>query len=172
MQQIDRFTAVREKVREVIVKANSIYGVALQPEIDFALIGRVAAQAGAMRVAGVLHNQSLRFNRDVIMGNDFPNLLRNTVPHEVAHLVCFARPELGNNHNPGWKRVCRTLGGTGNRCNNYDVQYAAGTYRYVASCGTEVAISKIRHRRIQQGQVFRLHSTGGVISNSCRWTVA
>jgi len=172
MQGPNRFAAVREQVSQVISKASKLYGVVLTPEIDFGLSGRVAGQAAARRVNGVLTSQRLRFNRDVILGDDYEDLLNNTIPHEVAHLVCFARPELGNNHNPGWKRVCRSLGGTGNRCHNYDVKYAAGTYRYIASCGTEVAISKILHRRIQQGQERRLRRTGGILNNSCRWTVA
>ena len=172
MRGPDRFDAVRARVRETLSKAHSLYGVVLQPEIDFDLSGRVAGQASVRLVNGLLTNQRLRFNRDIIMSDDYEGLLSGTVPHEVAHLVCFARPELGNNHNPGWKRVCRSLGGTGSRCHNYEVQYAAGTYRYVASCGTVVSLSKILHRRIQQGQERRLRSTGGILNNSCRWTMA
>jgi predicted SprT family Zn-dependent metalloprotease len=37
-----------------------------------------------------------------------------TVQHELAHAVCF-RTGAGDDHNAGWKRVCREMGGDGER---------------------------------------------------------
>jgi hypothetical protein len=38
-----------------------------------------------------------------------------TVGHELAHAVCFRKPMLGNNHDAGWKSLCRDMGGDGDR---------------------------------------------------------
>ena len=37
-----------------------------------------------------------------------------TVQHELAHAVCF-RLGVGDNHDAGWKSVCRDMGGDGER---------------------------------------------------------
>lgn len=49
--------------------------------------------------------------------NRYENVLNNTIPHEIAHFVCRIH-NLGNNHDEGWKFVCRELGGNGQRCSN------------------------------------------------------
>jgi len=38
-----------------------------------------------------------------------------TVAHELAHAINFRLPETGDNHNAGWKYLCKDLGGDGTR---------------------------------------------------------
>jgi predicted SprT family Zn-dependent metalloprotease len=42
-------------------------------------------------------------------------MLEDTVPHEIAHFVCQVKG-LGKNHDEGWRKVCRELGGNGITC--------------------------------------------------------
>lgn len=86
--------------------------------------------------------------------NDFIN---DTIPHEIAHLVCFIEPRYGKNHNKGWKSVCRQLGGNGKIRSQIKVPQLPGTilYRYVAAkTGKEVLLTPIRHNKLQSGRVY------------------
>lgn len=168
-----RFTDIANRCREVVADANRVFGTQLNPQISFDLRGRAAGVASWHRIntpAGhVLIKQILKLNREMITSAGFEHIMKNTVPHEVAHLVCAARPELGRNHNLGWKRVCRALGGNGERCHSEEVKYAHGTYVYIATCGTRVTLSKTIHRRIQAGQGRLIRKTGGRLNSMCAW---
>jgi SprT protein len=170
---MDRFAAIRNKTREVLARAKELYGVDINPTISFNLRGRVAGWAGCKlcRLTAT-RNYTLRYNRGLIDGNHFDDMMNETVPHEVAHLVCYARPELGRKHDGGWRRVCLALGGNGNTRHDYDVTYAHGGYTYRATCGTEVTVSKIIHGRIQAGQSRTLRRTGGRLDKWCAWAPA
>lgn len=85
-----------------------------------------------------------------------------TIPHEVAHIVCYMRPELGSRHNPGWKRVCRALGGDGQRCASFErVAAMSGNadqpiqtqsrnkFKYTSPRGVTIEVSHLVHSRIQ-----------------------
>jgi len=42
------------------------------------------------------------------------------ISHEMAHAICF-RTNVGKNHDGGWARVDRSMGGTGSRTHSHDV---------------------------------------------------
>lgn len=170
----DRFSQVVERVREVLNLANTRWGCRINPSVSFNLRGRVAGKAGmrtVIRASGAREiYYSLKFNRDLIAGKHFQDILDSVIPHEIAHLVCFEREDLGNGHNRGWQRVCRSLGGTGETYHDFEVTYAHGGYTYRATCGTLVTVSKIIHKRLQSGaQTRTLRATGGKISRSSPW---
>lgn len=165
-----RFDAVTAKVQEVLAQAKSLYGVDLSPSISYNLRGKVAGWAGCKVCRMTLTRRyTLRFNRDLIAGDHFEDMRDETVPHEIAHLVCFAKPELGNNHNEGWKRVCLALGGNGKTRHSYDVSHAAGSIVYITDRGHEVKISKIRHAKVLAGMTYRFKAGKGSISRYCAW---
>ena len=116
-----RKQAIINKVNEVIALGNKVLGVTL-PKVDirFDLKGRAAGMAGGTRSfmqAGAT-NLYVRFNVDHMRlgGQSWEHLLNDTVPHELGHSYCQAFPQLGRNHDAGWKRVCVALGGNGSRC--------------------------------------------------------
>jgi len=122
----ERTKQVQTKVNQLINRANKLYGLTL-PEITvrFDLRGRAAGQAGRD-----YRGYYLRFNVDMMQNSSWDHLYTDTVPHEVAHIVCFVNPMLGKHHNPGWQRVCRQLGGSGQRCHKEEVTYANGKTYY------------------------------------------
>lgn len=169
---MDRFEAMRTRTQEVLAKAELLYGVKIDPKILFNLKGRVAGWAGCKfcRLTRKAQDFTLRFNTDLIQGKHFDDMMNLTVPHEVAHLVCYARPDLGSKHNPGWKRVCLALGGNGSRTHSYETAPARGKgFTYRASCGTELTVSSIIHRKIQMGQTRVLKKTRGRVDRYCAW---
>ena len=168
----DRVNQIRQRCAEVFENARKLYGVSLQNvQIRFDLRGRTAGMAGYNTVGGY-RRYYLRFNVDMIANSSFNHIINDTVPHEIAHLVCYENPRFGDNHNAGWRRVCKQLGGTGERCHREEVSYANGlSYQYVTSNGRTVVLSQIRHNKIQKGVVYRFKYGWGHIDRNSKWQV-
>jgi len=64
-------------------------------------------------------------------------------------------PALGKNHDRGWKRVCRQLGGDDSTRHSltFGTKPVKAEYIYVCQDGHEVDIGAIRHRKLQAGSV-------------------
>ncbi len=118
--------------------------------------------AGQARRRG--NQYSLRFNPEAIT-NHFDEMVKDTIPHEVAHIVCMIRPELGRNHDNGWKFVCRTLGGDDSRTHTMNLSpgKAKTEYDYMVS-GEIVKLGPKRHARLQRGETTYSHRTLGKIT--------
>jgi SprT protein len=167
---VKRFGAIREKTHAVLDLARQLYGVDIQPHVSFNLRGRAAGIASC-RMCRITHRASdfkVRYNPHFIQGEHFQDMLDNTVPHEIAHLVTYMRPDLGRKHDAGWRRICLALGGNGLRCHAYDVPVTNG-FTYRASCGTLITVSKVIHNKIQMGQSRRLKKTGGRVDRFSAW---
>jgi len=166
----ERIQEVRNKVAELVARANQLYSMTLPPiDLRFDLRGRCAGQAG--RKNGRFY---MRFNTDMMQTSGWDHIINDTVPHELAHIICFYRPELGRQHNPGWKRVCKQMGGTGARCHSEEVVYAKGkTYAYTTTTGAVVNLSQAMHGKIQRGAQYRIkeRAGGGQLNNACAWIV-
>lgn len=168
---MDRFDQIIQKTNEVLDRAHALYGVRIRPTIRFNLTGRVAGWACCKfnRYTGQVTDASLRFNRTLIAGDHFEDMRDETVPHEVAHLVCHHCPQLGRNHDAGWRRVCLALGGNGQTRHSYTVEHAAGSFVYVTTSGSRVMLSHIRHKRVQEeGGSYRFRD-GGRADRYCAW---
>lgn len=168
----DKIQAIRNKVAECIRLAEQQFGVTMpQVQIRFDLKGRAAGIAG--RRYGQFY---LRFNCNHIAlgGKTWEHMINDTVPHEVAHTVCQAFPQLGRNHNPGWKRVCKALGGNGERCyTEQDAPEAVAAQRpfvYITTAGHQVRVSKVIHRKIQSGSVYGYRDGRGQLNNQCQYS--
>lgn len=140
------------KCAEVLAKAHALYNVDLRHvHPTFNLRGGVAGYAS--RRGG---HYGIRLNLDMLTRGDpevLRDMLEDTIPHEIAHLICYARPELGRNHDAGWARVCRQLGGTGGRTHSMDVVFGRGaTYEYTTDRAKTVRIGDRHHAYIQSGR--------------------
>lgn len=169
--QLNRLKAAQDRVQATLAKAKALYGVDINPTVRIDIKGRVAGWAGCKICRITLkRTYTLRLNRELVLGDQHhQDMLDETIPHEVAHLVCYARPELGRNHDSGWRQICIALGGNGDDRHGYAVEYAHGGFRYRASCGKEVVVSRVIHQRIQAGSTRRLRSTGGTINRYSPW---
>ena len=165
---LDRINEVNSKLTSLATRANAIFGIELPHiTVKFDLRGRSAGQA--IRRGGEF---SVRFNRDMMLNESWDHIINETVPHELAHIVCFVNPNLGRNHDAGWNRVCRLLGGSGERCHKEVVTYAKGnTYIYTTSTGHTVSLSAIRHRKVQRGGYYICRERGRIDRN-CQYQVA
>lgn len=161
-QIIDRCKAIFAKAEELYALDMSKVG------ISFDLRGRAAGMA--CRRAGA--NYYMRFNADMLKREAFNHIINDTVPHEIGHIVCFMNPRLGNNHDAGWARVCRTLGGTGTRCHSEEVVYGKGvTYEYTTTNGHKVRVSQTMHNRILKGVHYTYKQNKGKIDKTCVYSI-
>ena len=155
----ERIQEVRTKIAELVLRANQLYNITLPPiDVRFDAKGRAAGWAGLKD-----DRYFMRFNLEMMRGNGWDHIINDTVPHELAHIVCFYQPTLGRRHNPGWKRVCMQLGGSGERCHKEETAYAHGrTFAYTTTTGHTVKVSETIHRRIQQGRMYRYRDKGDI----------
>jgi SprT protein len=153
-----RMQLVRKKISELTDKANKMYNMQLPPiEVRFDLQGRAAGQAGMQGT-----HCYMRFNIDMMRNDGWDHLFNDTVPHELAHIVCFVNKS-DRGHGPQWRATCQRLGGSGERCHKEQVVYANGkTFYYTSSTGAVVVLSQVRHRKIQRGSVYTFRDKGEV----------
>ena len=103
---------------------------------------------------------------------DWDHVTYETIPHEMAHIVNHCINGRVKTHGIEWKRIARRLGCQGNRTHEMPLQKVrqrkpSRKFTYLATCGTEVEISSIRHGRIQRGSYYTLRSTRGKITANC-----
>jgi predicted SprT family Zn-dependent metalloprotease len=136
--------------------------------VRFDLKGRSAGQAGRRG-----DQYFMRFNADMLTREAFDHLLNETVPHEIAHIVCFMDPSLGWNHNTGWTTVARKLGCSGKRYHTEEVVRGKGTtYEYTTDRGHKVRVGDKHHAHVQQGGALRYkHGKGTIAGRTCTYSI-
>lgn len=165
----ERVEQVKAKIAQLIAAYEARHPGQKVPhtEIRFDLRGRAAGQAGRRG-----WNYFMRFNRDMMMNQGWDHLINDTVPHELAHIICFANGS-DQGHGVFWRRTCQALGGSGERCHSEEVTYAKGrTYVYTSSTGHTVTLSQVKHRRIQQGASYTFKDrTKGRLDSTCAYSL-
>ena len=159
---------VAENTKACFDKAKELYGLDLsRVHIRFDLKGRAAGQACRRG-----SQYAIRYNHDMLTREAFDHVLNNTVPHEVAHIVCFMDPRLGSDHNSGWERVCKALGGTGATRHKEEVVYGKGcTYEYTTDRGNKVRVGDKYHKDIQAGRPLRYRNGIGTVTKQCAYSI-
>lgn len=117
MQHVSEQIEFTKAINASLKRANELFGTnfsLLNVEVDFNIKGRCAGRAYPLRYSACKTKYRLSFNMEAILKYN-QDMTKDTIPHEVAHLVCFAQPIRGKNHDAGWKRVCRMLGGDDSR---------------------------------------------------------
>jgi predicted SprT family Zn-dependent metalloprotease len=159
-----RKAAIVNQVADILKLAKTLYNLDINPTIRFDLTGRCAGIAGRKN-----NEYYLRFNTTMMMDLGWDHILNDTVPHELAHLVCYKNPRLGSRHDAGWKKICMALGGNGKRCHDEQVIYSRGdTYTCNTTTGHTLTIGSAVHRKILLGAVYT--SPGrGEMNRDCKF---
>ena len=138
-------------IRQAEKQARRFYGINLpEAAIDFSLRGRCAGQARVDRGG----ETCLRINQQLLAEN-LDDFLRNTIPHEVAHLVvnwqARKKRQRPRPHGPEWQAVMRQCYGLkALRCHSYQTTPARVVPRaFLYSCNcSEHRLTSIMHNRI------------------------
>lgn len=169
----DKLDVVIERCKEVAIKAKSLYGVDLNPlYVEFTRLGRVHGTAWYNPTSDEKFN--VQFNRDEILGDGLDFILNDTVPHEIAHLVCDYLYPNGLAHSKEWKDICIALGGSGRARDRISIgttYYKLGTYQYIGQSGRKYDYSLIRHNRIQSGEWEYIWKNGDIIDHNSEYEV-
>ena len=161
MQHVSEQIEFTKAINASLKRANELFGTnfsLLNVEVDFNIKGRCAGRAYPLRYSACKTKYRLSFNMEAILKYN-QNMTKDTIPHEVAHLVCFAQPIRGKNHDAGWKRVCRMLGGDDSRTHDMvltkhrEKQRVRFIYEVL---GHEVVVGPVHHKRIQSGQEYTI----------------
>lgn len=131
------------KTKEVMQKANEMYNLNIDLEVKVDIRGsRIAGQA--CRKWG---NYIVRLN-PLFCQQHPADMMEDTIPHEVAHIVCFAL-KCCDGHGKNWKRIAKSLGCSGERCHSLKVEDPNKTYYYVVfENGEKIDIGVKRYNRI------------------------
>lgn len=136
----------KAKVQELILKAETAYKRPFPiPAIDYNLRGRVAGRA-------CYSKWKIKLNRFLIE-SDTEQIINQTLPHEIAHLITFARNPRASAHGFEWRMVMMLFGVPADRCHHMDTTNAGRNKstkqrRWTYSCKCrEHKITTVRHRR-------------------------
>lgn len=141
------------------------------PGIDlllrFDLKGRTAGQIRMARsVFGFGRRRAeLRLN-PALFGTYAHALMDEVLPHEVAHLLVMAKGSRERAHGPRWHALCLALGGSGARTHTLPLDASRQQQRwcYRDSAGAIHWLTTTRHRRLQQGMVYRIRHSGAALT--------
>ncbi len=131
--------------------------------IRFDLQGRAAGQARFTPSGGI----EIRYNL-AIASLQPEHFMRETVPHEVAHVVTWllhgqrVRP-----HGREWQAVMRQLGvNKPRRCHDFEMPPLRRQRRWPYSCACNThQLSTTRHRRAQQGTRYQCKACGTTLQS-------
>lgn len=158
---VEAMTLIRQAVRDAWRKACAHYGLGALPEpaLDFSLRGKMAGQAGWRITALGRKKQAvdfrLRFNLEAYALHP-ADMLGDTVPHEIAHLIVVAHFGPGRRpHGPEWQQVMRDCFGLAPRRTHQLALTPARTvercFIYACKC-REHEFTSIRHQRVRRGR--------------------
>ena len=148
-------------VRSCIDKAKELYpdiGDKLDKcRVTFKQKGRIAAKAMWGSTIEVMINMEA-------YALDPDEMINDTIPHEVAHLVAALHHSADCSHDPRWQRICLALGGTAKRTHSMKLTPIRKSKRFLYrnENGAEVTLKQGRHSNLQLGKNGYLinHNTG------------
>ncbi|MDT0634901.1 SprT-like domain-containing protein [Spectribacter hydrogenooxidans] len=163
-------TALVDAVAYWVARANSLFDLAVPvPQVRMDLRGRSAG----LTVYARRHRQPalIRFNAGLC--EQYPaEMLNETVPHEVAHVVTVWRHGFRvKPHGPEWRAIMVCFDRPPTVCHRMDApsSRAMRYFPYRCCCDEPRYLSAIRHRRAGRGAAYlcrrcgsRLVATGGV----------
>jgi SprT protein len=144
---------VHDQVMKVIEyylnEARDRWGTATEfvtPTVTYDLKGKTAGQAR-------LKSNEIRINLGLLLAPETAEeMLKQTIPHEVAHLVHHKLyPHDREWHGYYWRRIMIAFGLSPDRCHDMPTKPARNTrkFHYFCKCGEVYTVGLVRHKRIQ-----------------------
>lgn len=137
----------RKKAFELIERAEQLFNIEL-PWIDitFDIKGKVSGYAGLKK-----GSYFMQFNLEAV-NKYWDDMVNSTLAHELAHIITHVMYKTMK-HDADWRRVDLALGGSGERCHNYDLTPARKKsvvrYRYQTPSGAVAMVGPKIHKKLQ-----------------------
>lgn len=124
------------------------------PAIRFDLSGACAGMAVSRRDAAPYDRRLIRINADLLVDNPI-EMIQQTVPHEVAHVVTSALWVQARSHGREWKSVMQHFGKPPVACHSMDVTRArrGAQHPYRCACRDIHHLGAVRHKRVLSGRI-------------------
>lgn len=169
MPPIDVHAEIESIVNETLSLLEDMYDKTVErPIIVYDLKGTTAGQAQSRTENGI-KTYKIRVNNDLLFGSHREHMLRQTIPHEVAHIFVYQVWPGVSGHGNEWRSVMRSLGLPATRCHQYEVTKARKrekmTRQFIFTCACrEHKLTKIRYRRImQENKSYRCKLCGTIL---------
>lgn len=101
-------------------------------------------------------DHKLRFNPQMLNDVNFQELINDTIPHEVAHLVCTLIFGPGQGHNKNWQHIAKKLGADPSTKSSTATLVSTTNRReflYIVA-GEEIRLTATRHNKILKGTTY------------------
>lgn len=128
--------------------------------VVFVKSGRIAGMAKRLH-----HIYNLEFSVEAIL-KEREEMIKNTIPHEMAHIVDMYLHNGKSSHGPRWQYIVQALGGSTDRTHDIPLQRSRRSRKYIykASCGTVLEISPQHHKSVWRGGKLIVKKTGGTVT--------
>lgn len=148
-------------------KARQLFGFHAVPAhlpVYFFPKGNTLGRGGWCRITG---RGFVEFSLEAV-DRHFHDTLTDTVPHEVAHVICHYN-NWGRGHGYNWKRVCAALGGKPIRCHSLDVTAARKHIKYecVLPSGRVEYVGSAVRKRMLRGTIYTFRDTKEKLTADC-----
>ncbi len=146
---------IRDKTSAWVSKAEHIWQKSFtEIPVYFDLRGKTS---GIYVVRGhwTHQEQKIRYN-PAIFARHFEESCATTIPHEVAHHICYElHGKKAKPHGKEWREIMLAFGVPAEATSKLDLseipQKKLKRFEYICDCGSH-QLSSIRHNRIQRGQ--------------------
>ena len=127
---IDIQARFRREVHTCLKTAEQIYSVDFgRVTVGFDIRSSDAGQAYCSPHPRLGRIYGLRFNKRALVC-DWEDMVHSTIPHEVAHLVAFARPDLKIvGHDYKWRSIAINLGDTSRGARYHELDVSPVRYK-------------------------------------------
>ena len=152
------FEKADTRVAYFIALANELFDLSLEvPYVDYLLKGSDAGRADS-------YNNSITLN-GVLFKENFDEYMSDTIPHEVAHIVCDKRHGLIrttqggiSSHGKEWKAIMVAFGCEPSRCHTLDTTRVKRKMRkfsyFCPDCLACMPMSAVCHNRATKGREY------------------
>jgi len=120
--------------------------------------------AGQARGKKGCNKGTIRLNKQLKKLDE--NNIRNTVGHELAHLICYYIYPGCQPHGREWKKIMKLMGLAPERCHNYDFKPARKTkrFKYVCEkCGHSYSLTTYKHNKLKINPRYYVCKCNGLI---------
>ena len=120
---------------------------------------RLRKAAGRAFVGNGPKSGTIELSSDIFKRPENQKDFRNTVLHEIAHLLAP-----GDHHGPNWKQMAHRIGCTGERCHEMTTAPTRTRGRYPCKCvrcGTKMELGPVQAVKVLKGAAYTHRQCGG-----------